>query len=300
MDIDIDQLLPKMDAFVKTLHSVSIDVSLEPKKAHLATCIQYQDLSQLREEFLHQLIASVTRYVYSKSKVSEILSVLQTENEMPDAYDLLAQRAKEKFRPSTTQGQFSELLLFNLLQHHFKAIPVIRKMKLTTNVALERNGADAIHISIIDGKPIFYLGEAKTYTSSFKAAFKKSLESIVDTFANHRRELDLYRFEDFLEEEVKDLAQKFISGNLPDAETHLVCIITFCGGDIPLGRDRDETIEKFIQLVRDQIATITKSDYPEVQAPILARINYIFMPIDNLETLLIAFHKKLGYDYKKN
>lgn len=293
-EIDIEALLPKMDAFMRTMHYVSLDLTVEPKKKHLVTCIDYVDLNQLRNEFIREMIASVTRYVYSKNQQSKILSLESKDREPEDAHAVLHQRAKDKFRPSSVQGQFSELLLFNLLNYHFKAVPIIRKMKLTTNPEMERNGADAIHIKKDEKNYILYLGEAKTYTSGFKAAFKKSLASILDTFNHHRDELNLYKYEDFLEPELQKIAEAYIDNTLKNYEVHFVCIITYCLGKIELGKNRDETIAKYIESIKAETNKIKLSDYPAIDDALKARINYIFMPVDELDELIATFKTKLG------
>lgn len=291
---DIESLLPKMEAFMRTLYHVTLDFEIKPAKKHIATCIDYNDLIQLRPEFTKELLASVTRFVYSRAKSKQIVDSLSGQHELEDAYNLLTQQAKDKFRPYSVQGQFSELLLFNLLQYHFRAIPLIRKMKITTNVQLERNGADAIHIGLMNDKYVLYLGEAKTYTSGFKNALKSALDSVYDTFSNHRNEINLYKYEDFLEPELQDVATKYINNEPLALEVHMVCIVTFCVGDITVGKDREATIEKFIQALKDEIATIKESDYPDIPESIFGRISYIFMPVDNLRTLLDDFKTKLG------
>ena len=292
--IDIDSLLPKMDAFMRTMHHVSMDLEINPKKEHIGTCINYNDLIQLKTDFVKELLASVSRFVYAQAKGKEIVTKLEADHETEDAYNLLNQQAKDKFRPYSVQGQFSELLLFNLLQYHFKAVPLIRKMKITTNVQLERNGADAIHIARDGDKYRLYLGEAKTYTSGFKAGFKESLKSIVDTFSKHKSELDLYKFEDFLEPELLNIATKYINNELDNVEVHLVCIITYCVGDVALGATRQETIDQYVSSIINEVKKIKDTDYPEIETPILARINYIFMPVNGLEQLIGDFKKKLG------
>lgn len=292
-EVDIESLLPKMDAFMRTMHHVSMDLTIEPKKKHIATCIDYSDLNQLRSEFLQEMISSVTRYVYSKGKQKEIVAAESVDRELEDAQAILQQRAKDKFRPSSVKGQFSELLLFNLLNYHFKAVPIIRKMKLTTNTELERNGADAIHLGKVDGKYVLYLGEAKTYTSGFKAAFKKALESILETFNHHRDELNLYKYEDFLEPELRSIAESYINNKLK-IEVHFVCIISYCCGKMSLAADRAATIEKYMESIQEETKKIKTTDYPEIEDSIKARINYIFMPVDELDTLINAFKIKIG------
>lgn len=292
---DTEALLPKMEAFIRTMHHLELDLDIEPKKKHICTCINYSDLNQLRSEFLRELLASVTRYVYSRSKQEEIIQASAKEGrEFADAHGILQQRAREKFRPSDVQGQFSELLLFNLLNFHFKAVPLIRKMKITTNPALERNGADAIHIKSDNDKYVLYLGEAKTYTSGFKGAFKASLKSILDTFDSHRSELNLYKFEDFIEPDLRQVAESYINGTLSNVEVHLVSIVTYCIGKVEPDTSRDTTLELYIRTVMDETKKIKPADYPSIAPPIKARINYIFMPVNELEDLITEFRKTLG------
>lgn len=293
-EIDIDSLLPKMDAFMRTMHYATLDLTVEPKKKHIATCIDYSDLNQLRSEFLREMIASVTRYVYSRGKQNEIIKAESLDRELEDAHSILQQRAKEKFRPSSVKGQFSELLLFNLLTYHFKAVPIIRKMKITTNTEMERNGADAIHIKRADKKYILYLGEAKTYTSGFKPAFKNALESIIETHNNHRDELSLYKYEDFLEPELRKIAESYIDNTLKEFEVHFVCIITYCCGEMDLAADREKTIEKYMNSIVEETKKIKATDYPTIDKTIKTRINYIFMPVNELEKLIADFKTKLG------
>src|ERR1700743_1873730 len=97
--VDIESLLPKMEAFTRTLYHVTLDFEIKPKKQHIATCINYNDLLQLRPEFTKELLASVTRFVYSRAKSKEIVKALSVDHELEDAYNLLTQQAKDKFRP---------------------------------------------------------------------------------------------------------------------------------------------------------------------------------------------------------
>lgn len=89
-------------------------------------------------------------------------------------------------------------------------------MRITTSKSHERFGADAIHFKIENGKPIVILGEAKTYTSNykFKEAFGDAIESIITTYSTHRKELNLYVHEDFLDETMNDVAEQYLNNNL--------------------------------------------------------------------------------------
>ena len=59
-------------------------------------------------------------------------------------------------------------------------------MPITTSVEMERFGADAIHYKYENGKNLFYLGEAKTYSSKyqFNTAIGDAIESIIKPTRN--------------------------------------------------------------------------------------------------------------------
>lgn len=147
----------------------------------------------------------------------------------------LGRKARQKFRADHNtdelliQGQFGELLLFHFIQRFMQATPLLRKMKIATSSEHERFGADAIHYKIQDAKNIIILGEAKTYSSNYKfaTAFSDALNSIINTYKEHRRELNLYVHEDFLDNEMNQVAEDYLNNTLENVEVHLVSIITY-------------------------------------------------------------------------
>lgn len=293
--VDIKALIPEMSAFMDKLIQVDIDLNLEPKKGHKAICIKYANDIQMSREFLDELIASTLRFVYSRAKQGEIILDLKMGREESDAWMLLRSKAKNKFRESSQKGQFSELLLYNLLLYNYNAVPIIRKMKLTTNPNVERHGADAMHLGRNSSNGyIFYLGEAKTYTSSFKTAFKNAITSILDTFNNHKKELDLYKYEDFLEPEIKQIASEYIDGKIPDAETLLVSVITFKVNKPSLGKTDQDTVNSYFEIVKKELAGLKYSDFPKVDKKIINKLRFFFLPIDDLDSMLKNFKTDLG------
>ena len=102
-------------------------------------------------------------------------------------------------------------MLFNFIQYFFSAPPLLRKISITTNPNLERNGADAIHYYSDGTNDIFILGESKCYKSkyTFNKAFKESVDSIVETFNNLDNELVLYLYEDFVDPSLEKVAKNF-------------------------------------------------------------------------------------------
>lgn len=295
---DIDKLLGKTEAFINTMYYVKDDFSLLPKKEHIGTCIQYSDLQEMRTEFVEEMVSSVVQYVYSRNE-QIVLKKKFTEEGREDsaASEKLRIRANQKFRKGFLKGQFSELLLFNLLQHHFKAAPLLRKMLITTNPKLERNGADAFHISKKNGKYLLYLGEAKTYNRknySLKAAIDDAIGSILEQYFNHRNELNLYLYEDFIPKELEQIAENYKNGTLKDIEVHLVCMITYGHDNQINGSNSTELLDAEIASIREETNKIKKDIFKKIPPNLLLRFNYIIFPIKEMDDLITHFEKYLG------
>src|SRR5580700_2122220 len=102
-DIDITSLLSKTEAFLNTMHYVELDLSLKPQRQHIATCIKYSGLLQLRSDFIKRLTNSVIKYVYSTAKQTQILQELTAGTDAIDESDAMTelyQQACQYFRPS--------------------------------------------------------------------------------------------------------------------------------------------------------------------------------------------------------
>jgi hypothetical protein len=295
----IESLLVPTEAFIKSMYAVRDVLSFEPTKAHIATCINYADLQEMRDTFIREMKNMVNGFVYSASKQRALLDAFSIGRDLGGASTELHQRACEKFRASSLKGQFSELLLCNLLQHYFRAVPLLRKMPITTNPALERNGADAIHVGEVAGKQIIYLGEAKTYHRaqySFRDSVVDVIGSMLEHYEQHRAELNLYTYEDFLSPELELLAQGYLRGDAPDVEVHLVCIATY-NCDRPLtGTSRQEYLDNIIANVRADALQI--KDHPvfaRIPARLIPRFNFILFCVRDLDNLISAFERRFGH-----
>lgn len=299
-DIDIKSFLHKIDALIDTTHVVKAELSLSPKKEHIVTCLKYQGLNQMRPEFIRNLANSIVKYVLSKSKIDRLKKELVEDGNLDeeDFHGELFQLASQYFRQSEIKGQFSELLLFNFLQHYFEAIPVVRKMTITTNTELERNGCDAIHLAKEGDSYCIYLGEAKTYPSGFKLAFQNAIKSIIKTYYDHRNELQLYKYEEFLEPEIRTLMKQYLNGTI-DLPVKLAVIISYCVGEAPEKQNKDEFHQHYLDHVLAECCKIKDSHYKDergnaINPALLKEINYIIFPVNELEKLLEDFKIKLG------
>ncbi len=231
----VERLFTCTQSLVNHLHYVEQEFEILPKKNHYGVSINYIDLQERREEFVEELINTIIDWVYSDKKSQEIMSDLMEEGRsMFNAASKLRTLAFQKFRCSDSdslilQGQFGELLLFNLLQYFFKAVPLLRKMPITTSVGHERFGAGAIHYKYENNKNCFLLGESKAYTSAyrFSKAFEDALTSIINTYNTLSKELNLYIYDDFIDSDLLHIAKGFKNSTLKNCEIQLVSIIIY-------------------------------------------------------------------------
>lgn len=296
--IDVEPLLVTVEAFIETLYVVRDAISLPPTKQHISACINYADLIEMRDEFIRELVHTAIPFVYSPAKQKAILRKLKKGRSDGAAMSELMRRTKEKFRTSDLRGQFSELILCNVLQHYFRAAPLLRKMPITTNPQIERHGADAIHVGSRNGSYVLYLGEAKTYDrkqDAFKDSLSDAIDSALEHYGSHRFELDCYLYEDFLSPELETVADEYKAGRLGNMEVEIVCIATFDQQASISGANREERLANTLECVR-RLATheTFKAVLQRVPKELLPRMNYVVVPTTSLKTLLAAFQKHLG------
>ena len=290
---DIVNRLTNNEALFNKVYTLTRKFNILPdSKEHMGAAIKYQDLTELSDEFIEDLVDSVVDWVYGSEKYKELVKNIVCKGKTePAAHSEVLRKAKQKFRKSEeellVQGQLGELLLFHFIQRFFGAVPLLRKMKITTSSKHERFGADAIHFKVDGTKNIIILGEAKTYTSAYKfnEAMKKSLVSILESFQNHRKELNLYVHEDFLDEEMNCIAESYLNNTMDNVEVHLVSIVVY---------DETKKITKTSEKeIHRQIESIIESRFNgfdnsliDLEAnPILNRITYIAFPVWGLELL---------------
>ena len=153
---DILKRLVQNDALFRKIHVITQTYDILPNdKEHIGAYIEYQDINELREDFLEELTDSIVDWIYSSEKFNELkqkaISKGKTE---AAATQEVGRKAKQKFRANHNsdklliQGQLGELLLFHFIQRCMKAVPLLRKMNITTSSEHERFGADAIHYKV--------------------------------------------------------------------------------------------------------------------------------------------------------
>lgn len=297
---DIVKRLIDNDSLFNRIHVIQQSFDILPAdKEHLGACIKYQDLAEMRDEFINELIDSVLDWVYSSEKYKEMIDAITAKGKtVAAANSELQRKAHQKFRKGDgskllIQGQLGELLLFHFIQRYFKAIPILRKMPILTSPEHERFGADAIHYKIDEDKNIIILGEAKTYISDYKfnAAFGKALDSILDTYKKHKNEMKLYVHEDFLDAAMDRVAESYLNGTMENVEVHLVSIITYSETEKIRITNQANILVQIEEIIKDRYRNFDNNKIDITNNPILNRITYIAFPVWDLEQLAQAFQK---------
>ncbi len=298
---DILKRLIKNDSLFNMIGVIVQQYDILPNnKEHIGAYIEYQDIQELRDGFVEELSDTIVDWIYSSEKYEEIKKKLVNSGRSEAAASqYIGRKAKNKFRANKNsenvliQGQMGELLLYHFIQKCMKAVPLLRKMNIATSSDHERFGADAIHFKIENDKNIIILGEAKTYTSKYKfnEAFSDALDSILNTYNKHRSELGLYVHEDFLDDEMNVVAEKYLNNTLESVEIQLVSIVTY-NEVSKIDKIDENTIRNNIKkIIEDRYRNFDKNKIDISKNPILSRITYIVFPVWDLKELAEKFQK---------
>lgn len=299
---DIKDKLIKNNTLFKDVHIIKQKFDILPAdKEHYGVSIEYQDILELRDDFINDLLDTVVDWVYNCEKFKELRDreIAKGKSEAT-AFSTVQRKARQKFRKGKdqtllVQGQFGELLLFHFIQKCLGAVPLLRKMRITTSSQHERFGADAIHYKIEGKKNIIILGEAKTYSSKYKFndAFDDAITSILNTYEMHREELNLYVHEDFLDQEMDEIAEAYLDKTLDNFEVHLVSIVVYHETHELRTQTEMEIKKEIDTIIENRYRKFDNGKIPIEKNIILNRITYIVFPIWKLDELLKKFQEEL-------
>lgn len=81
-------------------------------------------------------------------------------------------------------SEIAEILLYGIMKHHYKALPIVPKIYYKQNNQDNAKGADSVHI-VIESENSFSLwfGESKFYNSIENARLKKIIESVKESLS---------------------------------------------------------------------------------------------------------------------
>lgn len=88
-------------------------------------------------------------------------------------------RLTDKENDKGKGSELAEIVLYGIMQHHYKALPVVPKIFTKQNVQDNAKGADSVHI-VLEGEDAFSLwfGEAKFFNSIENARLGDIVESV--------------------------------------------------------------------------------------------------------------------------
>ena len=136
---DIKARLINNDALFKNIYVFEQQFDIVPEdRKHYGAAVSYQDIMELRSDFLEQLIDTVVDWVYSSEKYAALKAkFIESGKSEGAAVSQVVRKAKAKFRRGDDklliQGQLGELLLFHFIQRFKGAVPLLRKMPITTS-----------------------------------------------------------------------------------------------------------------------------------------------------------------------
>ena len=296
LDALITNKLINNELLFNHVYWVQQKIDLKPDKEHILSSIEYTDILPRKDDFITELVNTAISWVYSQKKQESLLKErYEKTQDYGNASTFLFQQARKKFRKGKPQGQFGELLLFNFLQRFFTAVPLVRKIPITTSPNVERFGADAIHIAKEGNNILFYLGEAKCYKSNyhFSNALKAAILSILNSFDKFFKELDLYTYDDFLDVDLKMIAQNLKENKLRNIDFELVCILIYNEATELQGEDEQTIKANIVKSIETHCDKFDKSFFDKFPQAKINRIHYIFFPVWGLDSLLDDFVEQL-------
>lgn len=81
-------------------------------------------------------------------------------------------------------SEIAEIVLYGIMKHHYKALPIVPKIFYKQNTQDNAKGSDSVHI-VIEGEKEFSLwfGESKFYNSIENARLKTIIDSVKDSLS---------------------------------------------------------------------------------------------------------------------
>ena len=105
--------------------------------------------------------------------------------------------------------------------------------------------------------------------------------------------MDLYIYEDFLDENLLDIATKYKNSELDNVEVHLVNFVMYNETTNILGDSEAKIKENIHNVIKNKYKNFSNDKININENNILKRITYIIMPIWELDKLLEIFSGKI-------
>jgi hypothetical protein len=248
------------------------------------------------------------------------LSKKERDNIIDDSYGTLIEAAKklrllDKKNDSTdTEGsELAEILLYGIMHHHYKALPVVPKIFNKQNSNDNAKGADSVHI-VLEKENEFsiWYGEAKFYNSIEDPRLYEIVNSVLNIFSDsafnteNRILSNSNDLKEYLKEDT-DLFKEIM--NILDTDEPIdyvkarlnipILLLHECKITSQQKENSDEYIKQILSYQRERVQSFYKKLYNKAiknndkVKPIInfdkIKFHFIFFPVPDKKTIILNF-----------
>lgn len=212
-------------------------------------------------------------------------------------------------------SELAEIVLYGIMYHHYKALPVVPKIFYKQNVQDNAKGADSVHI-VVEGDDAFSLwfGEAKFYNSIENARLASIVESVGNSLLTEKMKKENSIITNMAEVdrlvENKDLAAKIKLALSPDNSMdnikpilHIpILLLHQCSVTAKAKEMSDEYREEIRKHHLDRAAAYFKKQVETLAGKVvkysLIKFHIILFPVPDRKELIDQFANAVAY-YKR-
>lgn len=259
------------------LHFVRPDASGEPR---------FRELARMLAQY-------ITHYCFNAERRRDLSE--RDRNEM-------WMQARDLFRLSERSGQVGELLIYFLLETVLDAPQALKKMPMTTNPKLERQGSDGVHLHWDEQAAVLEVifAESKIH-KVFSEALTDAFASIENFHDSRTKRHEVTAFTSAftnLDSELQKKVVEYIEGeNVSHSRLVQACLIGFNWSEYECLNDRrrEEFVREFEERYRAWAAGIRDSLNGKLQAckHKNLRFEFFMLPFHDVEAFRTWFNEEL-------
>lgn len=287
--------------------NICTDKSLEPieNKSILSLANDYQEGKWRHSKFHNFVWDNIAETSLSYSERESLID--QSHSKLVAAAQSL--RLTDSDKDIGKGSELAEIILYGIMRHHYKALPVVPKIFYKQNSQDNAKGADSVHI-VLDDKNDFtvWFGEAKFFNDISDGRLGDIVKSVGNSLATDKlkrensiitnvRDVDhLVSDEDLLESIKNALSQRESIDNIKPKLHIPILIIHECEITATNNRFTDEYKESIIDFHKGRATAYFKKQIKslsEVDMYESITFHLILLPVPNKEKIVDRFVKKV-------
>ena len=243
------------------------------------------------------------------------LSARERENLIGNPKTTLRQAAKNLRYVDKDKGEGSELaeiVLYGIMRHYYKALPVVPKIYNKQNTQDNAKGADSVHIVVTGDRFSLWFGEAKFYNSIEDDRLSKIIDSVITSLDTNKLKkensiiTDLVDIDILIPDLAAEIKKSLSFTNSMDnikPKIHIpILLLHQCEITNNETRMSDEYKNKIIEYHKERaIKYFTKQFNKKDRIHLYEKITFhlIIFPIPNKNMIVETFLNHIDF-YKKN